>query len=438
MANLFDYIVWRGDLDFAAAPPNEVDFAALSQIVLLDLGGCFRKRGRTPLREVYRRYVESGREESKRGFIIPVEIGALFGKMAESDRFGGLLLSAYEEDIDVRLEVQFSALVADAEEAGERFVFYSGTDDTIIGWKENLNLIYRTPTAAQLLSVSYLDEAARGAKKLRVFGHSKGGHLAVYSAMNCKPSTAAKIAEVVSLDGPGMSGPLAKKEEEPSPKITVRTLTADSGDKKEILSHSVTVNAAPPKRKSARDKAAAREEEMIKKTRTVLPCSSVIGRLLSHAERFDIVKSTGEGLMQHDCFTWEVSGPAFVRAEGFDELSDGVDEAMRKIISELTDEERERFVEGLFSILYSPSCTTLTDLSGRGKEVVQAYFKADRHTRSAINRTIMLFIKDKNIRRCFISSSRSFRKKNKEDEPLPKLPEPEPESSEPNSSPETN
>ena len=40
MANLIDYILWRGDLSFKQSPMNECDLAILSQVVMLDLDKC--------------------------------------------------------------------------------------------------------------------------------------------------------------------------------------------------------------------------------------------------------------------------------------------------------------------------------------------------------------------------------------------------------------
>ena len=36
MANIMDYLVWRGDLDWDASPFNEVDNVILSELVYVD------------------------------------------------------------------------------------------------------------------------------------------------------------------------------------------------------------------------------------------------------------------------------------------------------------------------------------------------------------------------------------------------------------------
>ena len=39
MANLFDYMDWRGDLDFGTSPANEADYYLISKIGCPDLTG---------------------------------------------------------------------------------------------------------------------------------------------------------------------------------------------------------------------------------------------------------------------------------------------------------------------------------------------------------------------------------------------------------------
>ena len=45
MANILDYLDWRGDLTFAASPFNELDAALCSHISTLDLSGIVPETG---------------------------------------------------------------------------------------------------------------------------------------------------------------------------------------------------------------------------------------------------------------------------------------------------------------------------------------------------------------------------------------------------------
>ena len=57
MANVFDYIQWRGDLSFAAAPLNEVDNLILATLSYLDFSGLLPEEG-LPLSQVSQRYFQ--------------------------------------------------------------------------------------------------------------------------------------------------------------------------------------------------------------------------------------------------------------------------------------------------------------------------------------------------------------------------------------------
>ncbi|MBP5307703.1 MAG: DUF2974 domain-containing protein [Clostridia bacterium] len=372
MANISDYVKWRGDLSFKKSPPNDVDIVILSQIVLNDLSKCVPKRGGITLKDCAEKFFSTRKKVKKPGLIIPAAIPLIFGEMADTARFRGLILSRYVDDIDESTDVQFSALTCDAPEINERFVIYSGTDDTVVGWRENFNLIYKTPTCAQTEAVKYLESAAEGFNgKIIVLGHSKGGHLAVYACVNCSNEAFGKIRRAVNLDGPGI-----------------------------------------PENDDANTKYFSRHDKII----TILPQSSVIGRLFEHGEEFMIVHSTGEGLFQHDAFSWEVLGTSLVKENGFTEDGTGVDNGLRVILDGMDEAERERFVEGLFGLFYAAKCSTLTELSTGWREVVKAYFRAPSETKKALNRAFSKVLANKYLRRSIFETMRYMKNFNENDE----------------------
>ncbi len=373
MANLLDYIEWRGDISFLSSPINEVDVVILSQLVMLDLSSCVPKKGGS-IKQCAKKYFKNSPDGRYTGFIIPDMVNSMFKSMSQSNRFGEMVLKKYVKDIDRSIEVQFSALTVDAPGVNTRFVVFSGTDDTIIGWKEEFNLIYKTPTGAQKASIKYLNGAAEGFDgNIIVLGHSKGGHLAMYSAEHCREDVYDKIANIVNMDGPG----LPEDDEKNCPRF----------------------------------------ERSHQKIVTYLPQGSVIGRLFEHGERFEIVKSEANGLFQHDCFSWQVKGTRFIREERFDDEGDGVDMGVRSILSGMTAEDREQFVEGLFGMLFATSCTTLTELAGiNSTSMMMAYFRADNHSKKAFNKIMLKIFRNKYLRKCFLDTSKELSKINERNE----------------------
>ena len=88
------------------------------------------------------------------------------------------------------------------------FLSFRGTDDAMIGWKEDLYMAYHTPVGAQVRSVAYANQVAKllaKKKNLRLIfgGHSKGGNLAVFAAMNCDEEIKRRISKIYNMDGPG-------------------------------------------------------------------------------------------------------------------------------------------------------------------------------------------------------------------------------------------
>ena len=100
-------------------------------------------------------------------------------------------------------EAQFGA-VTFFPEGCEPVVAFRGTDDSVVGWKEDFRLAFRKPLASQEMSSVYLNQV--GCKlpgAFMVCGHSKGGNLAAYAATWAETGVQRRITDIYSLDGPG-------------------------------------------------------------------------------------------------------------------------------------------------------------------------------------------------------------------------------------------
>ena len=180
MPNIVDYLKWRGDVSIAYSPFNEVDNLILNMVAMLDLNGIVPSDmnddesisikdaanlffNKTPVDEVYI------------GAIIPKESAEVFQLMASSVRFGNMKLSRYVNNIDEKEQKQFSAITFDVGD-GSKYIAFRGTDDTLVGWKENLNMSFLSCIPAQAEALDYLNSVAcSSSAPLRIGGHSKGG-----------------------------------------------------------------------------------------------------------------------------------------------------------------------------------------------------------------------------------------------------------------------
>ena len=322
MANILDYLDWRGDLTFDQSPFNEVDNLLLSQLVYVDLEGIVPKpesREKISVAEASCIFFAT-HDEQKILEKVSMTKTAMYvlKKMAESERYKDAMLGGYVNDISIEEQSQFSVVCVYLDDRS-LFVAFSGTDDSIVGWRENFNMGYLSATPGQLKAVEYLNNMVGiGQWRVRVGGHSKGGNLAVYAAVHCRPIIRHKIISVYSNDGPGFSRETIECEE---------------------------------------------YQEMIPKIRTIIPESSIVGLILEHEEEVQVVKSSNTGAGQHDAMSWEVLGTHFVYADKVAERSIFIDETMKTWLLELDAGQREEIVNAVFEMLDELNIQTVDDFT---------------------------------------------------------------------------
>lgn len=126
-----------------------------------------------------------------------------YEKMAHTKRFADMLLGNYALHNNEEKQVQFGAFTAEPGD-GSIYVSFMGTDDSLIGWKEDFNMSFIRPIPSQLEAAEYVNETIKySRRKIRLGGHSKGGNLAIYAAVKAKPSLKRRIIAVYNNDGPG-------------------------------------------------------------------------------------------------------------------------------------------------------------------------------------------------------------------------------------------
>ena len=357
MANILDYLDWRGDITLAQSPFNEVDALLLAELSFINFEGIVPppELGHgVRLRDAAAAYFarNEGREIDM-GVLVPDRIPAMLCAMAGSSRFGDLLVNAFEERIDEAQEQQFAAVTLDLGD-GTVYVSFRGTDDTLVGWKEDLNMSFLSEIPSQERAVQYLSRIARQYpdRKLRVGGHSKGGNLAVYSAVRCDAAVQGRILSVHNNDGPGF----------------VQDLTTT-----------------------------AEHRRIAGRIRTIVPQSSVVGMLMEHEKNVQVVHSTYGGLMQHDGFSWEVRGTQFVHLDDFSREGKLLDETIDSWTDELSPQQREAFANALYAILTDTGARTLSELSGEklksAVSMLKSYKNLDRQTRSALSDAFKLLLR---------------------------------------------
>ena len=316
MANMFDYIRWRGDLTFTQDPPNSVDALIFSSLVYIQYGGRVEAEPYTPvlLRDAAEEYFALADHEERVRVKNDLE---LLRAAADSARFGYTKICLYRDVLIPEQETQFAAMTFLLDD-GSAFLAFRGTDYSLVGWKEDFNMSFQQTVPAQRLASGYLREvAAEYMAPLRMAGHSKGGNLAVFAAARSGPMVQERILEVYNNDGPGFT----------------KYMMGDPG----YLA-------------------------MVPRIKTYIPQSSVIGMLLEHEEPYTVIKSKSVSLLQHDPYSWELMGKEFERMQDVTEGSQFLDSTIKTWFADMTNLERNQLVDVMFGLLDSGDVEHVLDI----------------------------------------------------------------------------
>ncbi len=321
MANIHEYLTWRGDVPFSVSPFNEVDGLVLSELAYADFHGVVAEANeRTTIEQARRLFWEKHtREEIMAQDSYTKTAPFLLDGMAGKARFGGTVMAHYYDVIDTDVDVQLAALTFYLPD-GTAFVAFRGTDDTVVGWKEDFNLSYMPETEGQRRAAKYLnDHFSSQSIPLRVGGHSKGGNLAMYAAVCASPEVRSRIIAVYNNDGPGFLKAFTETE-------------------------------------AYRD--------MLPRIICTVPEKAVIGTLLDSEAYQHVVRSTASGIFQHDGFSWQVLGNHFVEADGRSGGSLALESTLHQWLADQSEKRRQTFVNTLFSLLESTGRSTIGEIKG--------------------------------------------------------------------------
>ena len=184
MGNIFDYLTWRGDLTFTQDPPNAVDALIFSTLTYVGYGETAERPPETAasLRRCAEEFFALENPESRVRSKKDME---LLRCAAATARFGQCGLCLYRSVLLPEQETQFAAMTFLLDD-GSMFLAYRGTDNSLVGWKEDFNMSYLEAVPAQVRAAEYTAEIMRlcRLRKVRIGGHSKGGNLAAWAGLH--------------------------------------------------------------------------------------------------------------------------------------------------------------------------------------------------------------------------------------------------------------
>lgn len=400
MANIIDYIKWRGDLKMQIDPFNDVDGLILSELVYVEfkqlVPGLSENKSRR-LEDVakdFEKYNDVDKLMSE--FSFTKDAITLLNVLGHSKRYKDILLSDYINELDYQEIKQFAAITFQLPDSSI-YIAFRGTDDTILGWKEDFMMTYTMPIPSQNRAKEYFEQIAskkynksliyliqnRNYKtsifssfkqyliqcfqgvQVRLGGHSKGGNLAVYAACNTNEKTKKRIIEIYNNDGPGFD--------------------------LEILD-------LPEYQKIAR------------KIKKIVPEGCVFGIMLDYLEEMIVVKSDGKGLMQHSGFTWQVTSTNFIESDNINSDSQVMDTAFKAWLNKVDKETRKNAVNSIFNIIDAAEIKTINDFSEKTFKRLVTALKELKNMDSDSRNTVIQFFKTLVVES---NNSRKEYKKNK-------------------------
>ncbi len=260
----------------------------------------------------------------------PERTRQLLTAAAASPRFRDIRVMGYESKLDERIEKQFSAVTYRLMPRLS-YIAFRGTDGTVVGWKEDFNMTYRSPIPSQEDAIRYVNRAGRHCPgQLLMGGHSKGGNLAIYAAAFCRESLQERLQRVYSHDGPGFL-----------PHVL------------ESLGY----------------------RRVVTRVEKTLPQSSVVGLLLDDLQDVKLVKSHGVSLLQHDPFTWEVQEGDFVPAGKLTLDARHLERTLSAWLMGKDDAQRQELVDALFGILETTDIRELSQFRSDWRKTIPAVAK---------------------------------------------------------------
>lgn len=344
MANIIDYIKWRGDLTLEQSEFNEIDNLILSRFVYLPFEEIMVENETVLISELGERFKNTKIDKEK---ILQKEDFELFPLMAKSKRFGQMKATKYVNKIDSETEKQFSAITILMPD-DTIYVSYRGTDYSIVGWKEDFNMTFKSHVPSQLDAVLYLQTISEYYQEpIRVGGHSKGGNLAVYASIFVNEEIKKRIINVYNNDGPGFDDDIIITED---------------------------------------------YKNIINKVHAFIPQHCIFGKLLNHKEKYTIIASDQKGIMQHDLFTWQLLGNEFVHLKEVTSGSEFIDKTFKQWLKKTEPKQREQLVDIVFEIINNTQAETFIEIKNQwlsnAKIILKSYKNIDPESKEMLLKTI--------------------------------------------------
>lgn len=264
--------------------------------------------------------------------------------------------------------------------SGALVVAFRGTDNTLVGWKEDFNMAFRCPIPAQESAEEYLLSIAKRSSKKRynlhkavpriiVAGHSKGGNMAVYAAMklNSGNLNSCKLKPgKMKLDKLNYGD----KNKNSADKNSVNNILCDrlervySMDGPGFASDVINIDIF---------------SDLVPKIEKIVPSSAFIGLLMPEGLPYKVTEADSIGLMQHFGMYWQVKNGDFSYCNSVTKRSLAVSKVVNRWMSGFDFDERKRRIESVYNALSSLGYPTFDEISSHWSEMLPKLWYMTSH-----------------------------------------------------------
>ncbi len=325
MATSKDFIKKYGDKTFSELPFTDVDNLLLCEIFYMPFEKVLYK-GFNDKPVLFsdackKVFAYNGYKHISPGFLMNNYISQKMMALAETVRYNDVKVYACESVFGTEPAVQFAAMTFILPD-DTKVVVYRGTDDTWVGWKEDIDIYTKKGIPSHKLCVDYLERIAKDFPDgdIIICGHSKGGHVALHSALYCDESVRNRIERVYNNDGPGF--------------------------------YSYNYIESKP------------YNEIINKYRHFVPDCSFVGMLLVHDDDYIPVKSTRLfGMLQHDLATWKIKGTQLLTRDDLTFVARVTDLVLKKMLYNMDEKKTNNFEAVLSAVIAGMGQVNITNFS---------------------------------------------------------------------------
>ena len=335
MGNLITYVQQYGAQTFEDKSLTDIDVLVLTEIAYLPFDEIVPKSfditEAISLEQLGKEFEKiKEKEHENNPFMITSERIELLEIVSKSQRYKEIKVFGFMNDIDDERTKQFAAVCYQWEEEN-RWIIFRGTDETLIGWKEDFMMTYSDLIPAQTDAIEYLKKQAETfSGTLNVSGHSKGGNLSLYASAMQEETVQNRIGQIYCWDAPGVH----------------RSILGSEG-----------------------------YQRVVSKAKRYIPQDSIVGMMLESQVPYQIIESQGSGISQHSALMWNIEEDHFVELTELTKNSQLTDQTFKQWTEVVSDEDLKLFFDTFFELIFEMGVETVNDVYYNFRMYMQKFFE---------------------------------------------------------------